>query len=136
MNDKEFVDTNILVYAFDRTAGAKRETAAALLTRLWSERAGCISVQVVQEFYVTTTTKLKMPRDEALAQVERFGKWALHRPGFDDILAAIQLHRTKKVSFWDAMILRSAMASGCSLLWTEDLGDGQKWDGLVVRNPF
>jgi predicted nucleic acid-binding protein len=136
MNGKEFVDTNILIYAFDRTAGAKRDKAEALLTRLWSERAGCLSLQVLQEFYVTAARKLSMPPGEALTQVERFGKWTVHRPRFEDILLAIQLHRAKKVSFWDAMILRSAMASGCHLLWTEDLAGGQVWDGLVVRNPF
>jgi predicted nucleic acid-binding protein len=136
MNGKEFVDTNILIYAFDRTAANKRDVAGALLTRLWSERAGCLSMQVLQEFYVTTTKKLRLPPSEALAQIERLGKWAVHRPGLDDILLAIQLHRAKKVSFWDAMILRSAMASGCRILWSEDLADGQRWDSLVVRNPF
>jgi predicted nucleic acid-binding protein len=77
-----------------------------------------------------------MPTNEALAQVERLGKWTVHRPGLEDILLAIQLHRAKKVSFWDAMILRSAMASGCGLLWSEDLTDGQRWGDLVVRSPF
>jgi len=57
MNGKEFVDTNILIYAFDRTAGKKRETAAALVERLWTERAGCVSLQLLQEFYVTATKK-------------------------------------------------------------------------------
>jgi predicted nucleic acid-binding protein len=136
MNGKEFVDTNILVYAFDRTAGDKREKAVALLTRLWSERAGCLSLQVIQEFYVTTTKKLNMPTVEALAQVERFGKWAVHRPVFEDILVAIQMHRAKSISFWDALIVRSALAAGCRVLWTEDLTARQRWDGLVVRNPF
>ena len=136
MNGKEFVDTNILIYAFDRTAGKKREAAVALLTRLWSDRVGCLSLQVLQEFYVTATRKLKMPSMEAFAQVDRLGKWTVHRPEIDDILVAIHLHREKKVSFWDAMILRSAMSSGCALIWSEDLSDGQHWDGVVVRNPF
>ena len=136
MSGKEFVDTNILVYAFDRTAGGKWETAADLLSRLWLERSGCVSLQVLQEFYVTTTKKLGMPPGEALAQVERFAKWTVHHPGVDDVLLAIQLHRVKKVSYWDAMILRSAMAVGCKVLWSEDLKHGQQWDGLEVRNPF
>lgn len=136
MNGKEFVDTNILVYAFDRTAGEKREKVVTLLTRLWSERSGCLSLQVIQEFFVTTTKKLKMSTGDALAQVERFGKWTVHRPLFDDVLLATQLHRSKRISFWDALILRSAMAAGCRVLWTERLTAGQRWDGLVVRNPF
>jgi predicted nucleic acid-binding protein len=136
MNGKEFVDTNILIYAFDRTAGKKWETAAALLERLWSERAGCVSLQVLQEFYVTATKKLRMPSGEALAQVERLGKWTVHRPSVNDVLQAIQLHRARKLSFWDAMILRSAIGSACVLMWSEDLSDGQRWEGLMVRNPF
>jgi predicted nucleic acid-binding protein len=136
MSGKEFVDTNILIYAFDLTAGEKREKSAALVARLWSERAGCISVQVLQEFYVTATKKLRMPSGEALAQVERFGQWTIHRPALNDVLQAIQLHRAKKISFWDAMILRSAISSACSVVWSEDLSDGQRWEGVVVRNPF
>jgi predicted nucleic acid-binding protein len=136
MSDREFVDTNILIYAFDRTAGKKRETAVALLARLWSDRIGCLSLQVLQEFYVTATKKLKMAPAEAYAQIDRFGKWTVHRPEVEDVLVAIQLHREKKVSFWDAMILRSAMSSGCDLVWSEDLSDGQRWDGVTVRNPF
>jgi len=136
MNGREFVDTNILIYAFDRTAGKKRETAVALLTRLWSDRTGCLSLQVLQEFYVTATKKLRMPAAEAFAHVDELGKWTIHRPEVDDVLVAIQLHREKKISLWDALILRSAISSGCDLLWSEDLSDGQRWDGMVVRNPF
>jgi predicted nucleic acid-binding protein len=136
MNGREFVDTNVLIYAFDRTAGKKREAAVSLLARLWSDQIGCLSLQVLQEFYVTATKKLKMAPGEAFAQIDRFGKWTVHRPDVNDVLVAIQLHRENKVSFWDAMILRSAMRSGCGLLWSEDLSDGLRWDGVIVRNPF
>ena len=136
MSDKEFVDTNVLVYAFDRTAGAKRDAAIELLGRLWADHCGCASIQVLQEFYVTATKKLSMPAADALAQITRLGLWTVHRPGVDDVTAAIQLHLSKKVSFWDAMILRSAMQLSCSVVWSEDLSHGQAWDGVVVRNPF
>jgi predicted nucleic acid-binding protein len=136
MSGKEFVDTNILIYAFDLTAGEKRQKAAALVERLWSEHTGCVSLQVLQEFYVTATRKLRMPSGDALAQVERLGHWTIHRPALNDVLQAIQLHRAKKISFWDAMIVHSAMHSGCALVWSEDLSDGQRWESLVVRNPF
>ena len=135
MSGREFVDTNILVYAFDRSAGAKRTMAAALMERLWSERRGCVSVQVLQEFYVTAT-RLGMPPGDALSQVERLGKWTVHRPGLEDLLDAIQLQRQKQVSFWDAMIVTSGLKLGCSLLWSEDLSTGQRWGGLTVKNPF
>jgi predicted nucleic acid-binding protein len=136
MSGKEFVNTNILIYAFDLTAGKKRETAVELIERIWAERAGCLSLQVLQEFYVTATKKLGMPPTDAFAQIERLGKWAVHRPTFNDVLLAIQLNREKKISFWDAMILRSAMSLDCTLVWSEDLSDGQRWDGITVRNPF
>ena len=136
MAGREFVDTNILIYAFDLTAGEKRDTAAALLARLWSERGGCISLQVLQEFYVTTTKKLAMPSKDAAAQIERLGKWTIHRPGLDDVLQAIELHRSRKISFWDAMIVRSAMSLDCSILWSEDLSHGQRLSGVTIRNPF
>jgi predicted nucleic acid-binding protein len=101
------------------------------------ERSGCLSVQVLQEFYVTAARKLAMPPKDAAAQVRRLAKWNVSYPNADDVLEGIELHREKKISFWDAMILRSAMASGCSVLWSEDLSSGQRWGGgLVVRNPF
>lgn len=136
MAGREFLDTNILIYAFDLTAGDKRDIAATLLERLWSQRAGCISLQVLQEFYVTTTKKLAMSPKDAAAQIEHLGKWTVHRPGLHDILQAIDLHRTKKISFWDAMIVRSAISLDCSILWSEDLSDGQRLSGVTIRNPF
>lgn len=136
MSGREFVDTNVLVYAFDRTAGAKREAAVELLQRLWRERTGCVSLPVLQELYVATTRKLSLPSGDAQAQVERFGKWRVHRPALEDVLASIESHRRKRISFWDALILRSAAQLGCSVLWSEDFQDGVAWGAVVVRNPF
>jgi predicted nucleic acid-binding protein len=136
MNDREFVDTNVLIYAFDQTAGEKRNKAATLVERLWIERRGCVSIQVLQEFYVTAARKLAMPAQDAGAQIKRLARWTVFRPDANDVLEAVELHRQKKISFWDAMILRSAIGAGCSILWTEDLSTGQRWDGLVVRSPF
>ena len=132
----EFVDTNILIYAFDRSAVDKHRIAVDLMTRLWTERRGSISLQVLQEFYVAGTRKLKLPTDEAASQVRGLGLWRVHRPLVDDILAAIELHQHHSVSFWDALILRSAQASQCSVLWSEDLSNDQRWGNLEVRNPF
>ncbi len=136
MNGREFVDTNILVYAFDRDAGEKNQRAVALLERLWKTRNGCLSLQVLQEFYVTVTRKLNLPAPEAIKQVERFGKWVVHRPSLEDVLAAMELSRRKQISFWDALMLRSALALECSVVWSEDLGHGQTWGSLTVRNPL
>jgi predicted nucleic acid-binding protein len=132
----EFVDTNILIYAFDRSAGEKHREAVELVTRLWMERRGWISLQVMQEFYVAATRKLKLPPDQATLQVRRLRLWRVHRPLAEDVVEAIELHQRHVVSFWDALILRSAQASQCSILWSEDLSDGQQRGNLEVRNPF
>ena len=132
----EFLDTNILVYAFDRTAGAKRITAARLIERLWDTRQGCVSLQVLQEFYVVSTRKLGMNAGDAARHIERLGHWTLHRPALPDVLAATKLSQDRVISFWDALIIQSTLQLGCTLLWSEDLNPGQSIAGVTVRNPF
>ena len=110
--------------------------ASSLITRLWLERRGCIGLQALQEFYVAATRKLILAPAQAVLQVNRLGRWRVHRPSVEDVLAAIELHRGHSVSFWDGLILRSAQASQCSILWSEDLSSGQRWGNLEVRNPF
>jgi predicted nucleic acid-binding protein len=135
---REFVDTNVLVYAHDRSAGRKRETAGELLERLWDSRRGCLSLQVLQEFYVTVTgrTRRLLPPVEAARRIAWYAAWTLHEPGRPDLLSAIALHVSLTISFWDAMILHSARRLGCGILWTEDLTHGQSYAGVIVRDPF
>jgi predicted nucleic acid-binding protein len=135
---RAFVDTNILVYAHDTTAGAKRDAAVALLERLWGSGTGCLSIQVLQELFVTLTRRLPRPLDAQAAEdaVEDFARWTVHAPGSEDVLAAIDLHRRHRISFWDAMIVRSAAQLGCNLLYSEDLSAGQRYDGVLVVDPF
>lgn len=135
---RQFVDTNLVIYSLDSTAPEKRAKAEALLDKLWQAREGCVSVQVLQEFYVVATTKLRnalAPR-EARQKVVALSEWTVHRPGPSDLLAAIDLQEELGISFWDAMIIQSAKQTGCSILWTEDLNDGQRYAGVLVRNPF
>lgn len=135
---REFVDTNVLVYAHDRSAGRKRETAQDLLERLWDSRLGCVSLQVLQEFYVTVTgrTRRLLSPVEAARKVAWYAEWTLHEPGRQDLLSAIALHVTLTISFWDAMILQSARGLGCGVLLTEDLTHGQSYAGVIALNPF
>jgi predicted nucleic acid-binding protein len=132
----EFVDTNILVYANDSTAGPKQAQAAALLEHLVSENRAAISTQVLIEFYSTITRKLG--RDSRLAEeiIEDLAYWPIHRPTHADILHAIALQRRHKVSWWDALILTSAIQLGCSILWSEDISPHHKYGPISVRNPF
>jgi len=134
----EFVDTNVLLYAHDRTAGAKRDTAAALITRLIDEQSGLLSSQVLMEFYVSATRKLPRPLAESAAAeiVEDFGTWPLFTPAVSDILAAARLGRRYRIHFWDALIVQGAVSLGADVIWSEDLSAGQQYAGLSVRNPF
>ncbi|MCO6449966.1 MAG: PIN domain-containing protein [Caldilineales bacterium] len=136
--DRQFIDTNVLVYAHDLSAGDKRLRAKSLFHALWESELGCVSVQVMQEFYVIATNRLKPSLDPEQAKriVTLLGTWHLHRPGPQDVADAIDLHRRYQISFWDAMILQSAAQLGCETLWSEDLNAGQTYGSVEVRNPF
>jgi predicted nucleic acid-binding protein len=135
---RQFVDANVLVYAFDSSAARKQRAARELLERLWESGTGCVSVQVLQEFFVTITKKVPkpLPADEAKARIREFSAWTVFAPTADDIVAAIDLQVDAKIGFWDAMIVLAAAESGCDVLWTEDLNDGQVLRGVQIRNPF
>ena len=131
-------DTNVLIYAHDRSAGSKHERAKQLLRELWENRKGCLSVQVLQEFYVNITQKVPEPlAPEAAAQlIADLSTWQVHQPGEKVLLEAIDLQNRYRLSFWDAMILVSAMTLGCEILWSEDFNSGQRYGDVVVRSPF
>lgn len=136
--NRRFVDTNILVYAHDISAGVKQKRASALLEELWGSRDGCVSVQILQEFFVTVTRKIPRPLDVPAAKeiVADLSRWHLHVPAADDVLGAIGLQQRTGISFWDAMMVRSAVEIGCTLIYSEDLNHGQVYDGARVENPF
>jgi predicted nucleic acid-binding protein len=141
MNDEpalQFVDSNILVYAYDLTQGKKHEQAKALLLSLWESGMGCLSVQALQEFFVSVTRKsaIPLPAEQAKQIIQDFSDWKVHRPGVRDVVAAIDLCQRYQISFWDAMILQSAHQSGCGVLWSEDLSEGEDYAGVKVVNPF
>ena len=69
-------------------------------------------------------------------RVRALGRWPLHAPGADDVAGAAEFARSEQLSFWDAMIIRSAVALGCQTLWSEDLDAGQRIARVTVRNPF
>lgn len=135
---RRFVDTNLFVYAHDSSAGRKAEVSHGVIAGLWESRRGCVSVQVMQELFVSLTRKVPRPlsaRDVA-ALVQDLAAWTVHSPRSRDVIHAIDLHERTGVSFWDAMILTSARSLGCSVLYSEDLNAGQSYDGVLVVNPF
>ncbi len=134
----EFVDTNIFVYAYDSSDQKKRKKATEILARLWENANGCISIQVMQELYVTLTTKLPAPlsRGQAISIVADLSLWKHHVPCAPDILESARIQGHYGLSFWDALIITSARKMNCGTLWTEDLNPVQIYDGVKVINPF
>ena len=88
------------------------------------------------EFFAVATRKLGLSAASARRRVEIYAGLEVFRPSVDDLLAAIDLHRLHEVSIWDALIIRSALASGCTILYTEDLQHDQTFDGLRIFDPF
>ena len=138
MTDKIFIDTNILVYAHDASAGDKYDKARVVFLDLWKNKTGCLSIQVMQEFYVTVTQKAARPMDHLTAAgiIHNLSYWRVHEPKSGDVIRAIDLQKRYKVSFWDAMILQSASQLDCSVIWSEDLSPGQVYEGMRLVNPL
>jgi predicted nucleic acid-binding protein len=132
----EFLDTNVIVYAHTQTAGPKHGAAVALLQRLLEERSGALSVQVLSEFYSAATKKFAMTSQTAEEILADFAPWTIHRPGHADLLRAAALQRRYKMSWWDALIVNSAIELECATLWSEDLSHGQRFGSVTARNPF
>jgi predicted nucleic acid-binding protein len=138
MSDRTFVDTNVLIYAHDVDAGRKHDIAKAVLRDLWAERAGVLSPQVLQEFYVNATRKLKAPlaMPQARSVVETYAAWCVDGITPGDVSAAFQLEDRAQIGFWDALILAVAVRSGARRVLSEDLNSGQAIAGLIIHNPF
>jgi predicted nucleic acid-binding protein len=136
MTDVVFVDTNILIYAHDRSAGEKRERAALVLEQLWDKQTGRLSVQVLQEFYVTVTQKLAAARPVAREVVRTYTPWVHYPTTPETILRASEIADLAQISFWDALIVASAEQAGASQLYTEDLNAGQTIAGVKIVNPL
>ena len=132
----EFVDTNIFVYAHDGGACRKHDRSVELLTRLFDEGTGAVSVQVLQEFYAAVTRKLGMPAQQAEDVIADLSGWTIHCPRHQDVLRASRLHRRYKIGWWDAVLVNSAIELGSDVLWSEDLTNGQRYGTVTVRNPF
>jgi predicted nucleic acid-binding protein len=132
----EFIDTNVLVYAHDGGAGAKHHEAARLMARLSEDGTAALSLQVLSEFYAIATQKLGRKSEEVEQIIRDLRAWNIHRPAHADLLRAASLHRRYKTSWWDALIINSAIQLGCTILWSEDLNSGQNYQSVRVRNPF
>ena len=136
MNAARFLDTNILVYAYDLDAPAKRQVAVAIVEEGWT-RPGltAVSVQVLQELYVNLERR-GVPGGEATRIVADFSDWPVVENTLDLLHAALDEQARFRISFWDALIVAAARESGASELVTEDLSHGQDYGGVLALNPF
>lgn len=137
MSGKTFVDTNILIYAHDADAPVKHAIARDILRNLWSERAGSLSPQVLQEFYVNATKKIASPlsKPAARAVVDSYRVWCVDTTSAE-IADAFRIEDEAGIGFWDALIVAAARKAGAGRLLTEDLNAGQIISGVRIENPF
>jgi predicted nucleic acid-binding protein len=135
---RSFFDTNVLVYLFDAGAPEKQAKARQLLEREVTEGQAILSTQVLQEFYVAVTRKLAEPLDPRTAEQALFHLAQLPVSQVDTalVLNAALRSRKDRLSFWDSLIVETALNAGADRLYTEDLHHGQDLDGLLVVNPF
>jgi predicted nucleic acid-binding protein len=138
MSDRYFVDTNILMYAHDAAAGAKHERAKQLLEQLWRDRAGVVSTQVLQELCVNLLRKIRTPLDTKAIHyiVADYLTWEVVVNTGDSILHALDIQERYRISFWDALVIQAADASGAEVVYSEDFSENQKYGGVRVVNPL
>jgi predicted nucleic acid-binding protein len=136
MSARSFLDTNVVVYADDKSTPAKQRRAVAVVEELRRARTGVVSLQVLQEYFASATRKLRVDPQVARRKVELLAQFDVAVLGTADILAAVDLHRLHTISFWDALILRAAQQTGCHVLLSEEMQHGREIDGVRIVNPF
>ena len=138
MSDKCFVDTNILVYAHDFTTGAKHERARALIEKLWSSGSGVLSTQVLQELCINLRRKAARPLsiEGTRRLIEDYSRWEVVVNTAESVLQALTIESRYQISFWDALIVQAAGCAGATVLYSEDLAEGQTYGAIRVVNPL
>jgi len=131
-----FFDTNILVYVDDPSVPDKQKRADDLFTGHLRDGMAALSLQVLQEYYATVTRKLDIAPDFAQRRVEVLSLANIVRFEAKDVIAAIELHRLVRISFWDALIVHAARVSGAAVLYSEDFQHGTVLGGVRIMNPF
>jgi len=138
MPDKYFVDTNILLYAHDRSAGLRHERARQLVEQLWASGQGVLSTQVLQELCINLRRKIArpIPVEEIRRIIQDYLSWEIVINDSASVLQALEIELRYQTSFWDALILQAAESSGAAILYSEDLATGQKYGAVQVVNPL
>ena len=131
-----FIDTSILVYADDAFDPHKQQLALNLVLDLYTRPEAVLSTRVLQEYFVTATRKLGLEAHFARQRVTQFGRFELIQPTLDMLLAAMDLQQSHSLSFGDALIVQTASAARCSVLYSEDMEAGSRIGNVLIVNPF
>jgi predicted nucleic acid-binding protein len=137
MSGRTFVDTNILIYAHDADARLKHDVAKRVLSELWSERTGVLSVQVLQEFFVNVTRKIASPLPENLARivVSSYAIWCIETTPAE-ISSAFRIEDESRIGFWDALIMASVVKCGARGILSEDMNAGPTIARVSIEDPI
>jgi predicted nucleic acid-binding protein len=133
---KIFIDTNIFAYSIDKKDEAKQAQARRILKKIVESHQPVISTQVINEFYVVATTKLKADHFIAKNIIHNFRNMEIVGTDLELIEQAIDISAINQLSFWDSLIIAAAEKANCEFLFSEDLNPGQTYRGVVALNPF
>lgn len=133
---KSFLDTNILIYQLDARDPVKQGRCRGIVKALASSHEAVISTQVLQEFYVACTTKLKVKPLLVKAIMHGFENMEVVTVGAELISEAIDTSLQYQLSFWDALGVVAAESAKCKYLLTEDLNEGKIVRKVRIQNPL
>ena len=138
MSDKVFIDSNIIVYAYDRHEPKKQAIAQTILTSAIKEESAVLSAQVLEEFYVVVTGKIKNPLSAEKAEkiVHILSALPVSEIDLSLVKRAIEIQKEYGILYWDSLIIATAERAGCTKVLSEDLNQGQKYNNVLVENPF
>jgi predicted nucleic acid-binding protein len=133
---KIFIDTNILVYTLDKKDPKKRLTARRIIKMINESHQAVISTQVIKEFYVIATNKLKADPIIVKNIIHNFRNMEIVNNDLELIEQAVDISVISQLSFWDSLIIAAAEKANCEYVISEDLNHGQTYRGVLLKNPF
>lgn len=137
MKDRCFIDTNILIYPFDNSNSSKQKACSTFLTQILVNAEPVISTQTLGEFFNVVVRKLNFPKQGAMFEVQKLTEtFPVYEIKTENVLHAMQISNATQFSYWDSLILAMAIDTGCSVLYSEDLSNGQEIEGIKIVNPF
>ena len=137
MKDRCFLDTNLLIYAWDNREVEKKKIILSFLHNIEIDSNPIISTQTLGEFYNVATKKLKLSKDNACLICKTYAStFPVYEITKENVFHAMQISKTTQFSYWDSLIIAMAIDTDCSVLYSEDLNPGQQIEGVRIINPF